>query len=712
MKQKRLQLAAGFLAAAVLLGGCGESAASFLSELIPEVEAGATISENSKWINSDVAGAVDETVTPNLKDDFHTAVNYDWILETETGSGTYASQSTFTDTEKVLEARNYQLLERDNTQVDPDMMCQEDYDHLQDLTTGMADLLTDWDTRNESGKEPLRQYVEELESLDSLEELSSYLASAEGWGNLSNLLVELQVSTPQTTRAQYSVYVMPFYDWSLWLQDEYNNLSISGDEVRIYNEKAMQHVLGSLGYSDSEIRQIIRENYTVETTLAAASLTGGEIESVADETDETLTLAQLQEKVGAYPLTQIMETFGLADSNLFSVYQPEYLTEVSRIYTEKNFKKLKSFYLMHLVLDALPYLDEECYNDYLLIYRAANNLEGQPVDAEEELGGSKDTDMALAFEETLMSDALDTLYVARHCTSEDKEYLTQLTNEAAAQYRVMLQEEDWLSEETKAMVLEKLDAMALLVLYPDTLSDYSELEIDPSGNAADAVNAVKTFYVQKMSEKVNQPVLRTDWTASPRTLNAAYDPSHNAICIYAGLLADDGLYDRNGSYEYNLGRIGMIIGHEITHGFDTNGCQYDKEGYQTAWLSKADEEILQQKAEKVNRYFHSFTPIAGQMYTADVSGEAMADMGGMKCALALAAKAEDFDYQEFFRSFAGLWKTKCTYDYEMSISKDVHPLAFLRTNVTVQQFEEFYEAFGITEGDGMYLAPEERLIVW
>ena len=716
MKGRRLRAAAGTLAAALMLSGCAESAVAgsleALTGMMPEVQAGATISEDSKWINSDIAGAVDETVAVNLKDDFHTAVNYDWILNTELPEEKLAYVGIFSQAEDALQEQNYQLMKRDNTAVDEDLMSQEDYDHLQELTAGLADLLMDWDTRNEQGVEPIRSYAEELAGIQSLEELSSYLVSGEGWSSFGNLLLTLEMYTPYNSREQYSVYIMPFSEWSLSGQKSYTKYNSSDVKLRSYNESAAEYVLGELGYSESEIQRMLKENYQVEQKLAAGCIDDSKVTDTAKEVDETLTLEDLEQMQGDYPLTQILEAQGLDGSDLFSVYQKDYLNTLAGVYTEENLEALRSFYLVHLVLETLPYLDQKSYGISEQRRAVTENVKEQKETETEEEKTNQAQQMAYRIENDLFPDLLDELYAARYCKAEDKAALMELTQEMVSFYRQMLQEEDWLSEETRQKAVEKLDAMTLRVLYPDVLKDYSGLNYDSNGTIVDAVNDIQEFSLAERKNDVNQPIRKSDWPISTRTANAGYVQEENSINICAGLMADGQVYNRDASEEFNLGRVGMVIGHEITHAFDTNGYQYDKDGLKNNWWSKEDEEAMRQRADKVNKYYHSFTPVAGETYSANVASEAIADMGGVKCVLGIAKEREGFDYEEFFRSYAGLWKTKDNYSAELLMSEDTHPLAFLRTNITLQQFDEFLETFDIQEGDGMYLSPEERITVW
>ena len=281
----------------------------------------------------------------------------------------------------------------------------------------------------------------------------------------------------------------------------------------------------------------------------------------------------------------------------------------------------------------------------------------------------------------------------------------------------MLYAEDWLSTQAREKAVEKLDNITVRALYPDSFNDYSALDLSGCDDLVSAVAAIKAFYMTQGTEKINTPVDRNAWDlkAMPTTqANAAYISTDNSINIFAGIIAGGFLFDVDDSYEETLAKLGMIVGHEITHGFDTNGYQFDKDGYYQSWWTTEDIQSFQLRASRLEKFYSGIIPYPGATgYDGEhVRGEAIADMGGLKCMLGIAEDIPDFDYELFFRSYAQLWRTKNIYSVEASLSANEHPLNFLRTNTVLQQFDKFYETFDIKPGDGMYLAPEDRVAVW
>ena len=203
------------------------------------------------------------------------------------------------------------------------------------------------------------------------------------------------------------------------------------------------------------------------------------------------------------------------------------------------------------------------------------------------------------------------------------------------------------------------------------------------------------------------------WEVDILDANAYYNPANNSINIIRGLL-DGAFYREDMSEEELFAGIGSAIGHEISHAFDTKGAQYDENGNIVNWWTDEDLKTFHERADKLAKYYSGITAFNGEKVRGDnIKTEAIADMAGMKCVLGLASENKDFDYKAFFEANAAVWRGLYTKELEyMLLTQDVHPLRYLRVNATVQQFDEFYETYGIKEGDNMYLAPENRVLVW
>ena len=308
------------------------------------------------------------------------------------------------------------------------------------------------------------------------------------------------------------------------------------------------------------------------------------------------------------------------------------------------------------------------------------------------------------------------LYTEKYLKQEDKDRISAMVDDILADYHGILEDADFLSEETKAKAVEKLEAIQKYILYPDDWSKYSCEELsfatkEEGGNYWDALEAIGRFRIAKSVKEYSEPVDKAKWIETPHTVNCFYSPQTNGIYIM-GAFARGGFYNSEMSDEELYGAIGTAIGHEISHAFDSKGAQFDKTGDMRSWWTEEDYAKFLERNKKMVDFYNAMHPWEGQdFYGSIMTGEACADMAGVKVMLKIAEEHPDFDYDKFFRTFANNWLTKDTLQRAYVRINDTHPMCYLRINATLQQYDEFLDYYGITEGDGMYLAPEDRRIM-
>ena len=362
---------------------------------------------------------------------------------------------------------------------------------------------------------------------------------------------------------------------------------------------------------------------------------------------------------------------------------------------------------MHGVVGAADSLDRECYE---WGYACSNAISGATGMLDDETVFSGSVAGALAW-------PVARLYTEPYLKQEDKDRISGMIDEVLDAYHGIINEADFLSDETRAKAIEKLDVIDKRVLYPDSWEKYDCAELnfasaEEGGTLWDAYRAIAAYYLAESVEDYSKPVDKEKWGTTPQTVNCFYDWQQNNITIL-GAFAQGGIYNSEMSDEELLGKLGVVIGHEISHGFDSTGAQFDKNGNMADWWTEEDYAAFLARNEKMEAYYNAIHPWEGQdLYGSIMTGEACADMAGMKVALRIAAEKEDFDYDAFFRAFADYYFSKNTLQRCYTMINDVHPLNYLRINCTLQQFDEFLKCYGIVKGDGMYLAPEDRVIVW
>ena len=738
LKQIMKRAVALILALSLLMGltGCS-SAMDTLNSMSAMLAAQLEITPgepliNSAWINSDLEGSIDETTELNLKDDFHTAVNRDWLLETYAEGDEEISSLSQVD-ELLQEQLHSLLIAGTPFQADPGVMSQETLDHLLDLIWDMMDLAGNKEKRNELGVEPLRPYLDAIAQIDSLDDLTEYLKNADGMNITGEDFANFSVVIPNNARDFYTVTIN--YPTHKLMPDylSYSTMGYGSYEIFEYEKEALNYVLGELGYTPQEIKKLISDCYKFESQFTYLAPHNSDLSDpkYKDRGNKIYTLDDIRDLQGNFPLDELLEAGGVAHSDTFRLLEPGVLNYLGSIYKEKNLDKFKTYFMIHTILDSLPYLDETCREmgvniEYLKA--AAIDPETPKPESDPEYSDPEEAEAARLqalyrdYVSPMLAEPYQLAYIGSYCSSETKREILNLLDDVRDFYIDLMGSTKFLSPATREKAIEKMEKMKFRVLYPDVLTDYSGLiyqGYDDGGNLLDAVAAIGKMHFNPAAEKVNQAVDRGDWNlrTMPTTVVNAYNSTNiNSICILAGIMAGDFMYDPDAPIEQNYARLGTVLGHEITHSFDTDGYTLDAEGLPYGWWTNEDEVAFREKSNKLVNYYSSLTilPKDTRLYSGmQVQTEAISDMGGMKCMLALAEEIPDFDYDLFFRFYANVWRSQTSFTTELQrVNYDPHPLHFLRTNVTLQQFEKFYETYDIGPGDGMYLAPEDRVLVW
>ena len=706
--------------------GSGQGSAASSSEpllTLPYDESDpAQKSSAHNWLCSDLVENNQKLGEYALTEDFHAAVNRGWLSTSSIPSG-YVSYDSFAERQLAVDAELQNILESNVAFSDPYVA------HCQKLVKDYYDMWLDWDARNAAGVEPLREIITPLMNVHSLDEMTAYLSDPDT--TIRALPLSSTFTAANLNDADsIAVYISPP---SLVFQDPkyYSSLDRNSWKYQPRYIYAAGYMLERLGYSENERDRILKDSYTFECEMASAMMTTEE-HNAEDSTircNNPRTFAQLQEEQGNFPLTGMLEGAGLAGSKVFILQEPAWLERMNRLYTDRYLEKMKAYLLVSDVLQFMDLLDRDCYDRMMQVRNVLSGSSGQ-VD---------DRKAACDAVNNVLEMELGEVYAETYITEKTKGDITDLINECIEYYHTMLEGEEFLSENTKNEALKKLDNLTIRVARPD---DTEEMEIalqsvagsdtdeeilvgkngkrildfkgpEEGGSLVDARIAISEYDCLRMHDKVNHPVDRTEWIAAPQDVNAYYYPLDNSINIPAGILGGI-FYSDTLSKEEKLGHIGIMIGHEISHAFDTSGRQYDEQGNLRNWWTEEDYRLFHARAQKLVDYYNGFEPISGYpVKGAMIDTEAIADLTGVKCMLRIAAQESGFDYDLFFRTLASNWRCLTSIETEAyCVEQDSHPLPYLRTNAVVVQFEEFHRTYGTREGDGMYLAPEYRLEVW
>ena len=324
----------------------------------------------------------------------------------------------------------------------------------------------------------------------------------------------------------------------------------------------------------------------------------------------------------------------------------------------------------------------------------------------------------------VLGEAIGQLYVEKYFPASSKERMVTLVKNLQIALGERIDAQDWMSDSTKAYAHKKLDAFYVKIGYPDKWKDYSKLEIDPAKSLFENNIAVSRFFWQDAVErKYKKPVDNTEWFMTPQTVNAYYNPTTNEICFPAGILQYP-FFDMSADDAFNYGAIGVVIGHEMTHGFDDQGRQFDKEGNFADWWAEGDADKFKEHVQVIVDHFNGIKVLPDLNGNGELTlGENIADHGGLMVAYQAfknATKDTPLETvngftpeQRFFMAYAGVWAGNIRDEEIRNRTKsDPHALGRWRVNGTLPHIDAWYDAFGITEDNALYLAPEKRARIW
>ncbi|MCA9801407.1 MAG: M13 family metallopeptidase [Cyanobacteria bacterium HKST-UBA02] len=468
-----------------------------------------------------------------------------------------------------------------------------------------------------------------------------------------------------------------------------------------------------LGEKPSMARKHARAVMRIETALAKASMSKVELRDPANITNR-MTVDEFVALVPNLAMQRYFQKLEAPEFDDINVMQPKFFAALNELIASEPLRDIKAYMRWHVVHGAASLLSSDFVNENFQFYS-------------KELTGTRELEprwkRAVSLTSGALGEAIGQVYVARYFPPEAKARMLELVANIQEALRETLEEIDWMSDETRANALGKLAAFEAMIGYPDKWKDYSSLDIDRESLVGNMIRAAR-FGARRNLAKIGQPVDRTEWGMTPQTVNAYYSPLRNQIVFPAAILQPP-FFDFEADDAANYGGIGVVIGHEITHGFDDKGSKFDAQGNLKMWWTDADRENFEGRMNLIRTQFGNFTVAGGAKVQGDlVCGEAAADLGGVKLAyralqkaLAKTGRQTDSngytDEQRFFIAFGQIWASKTTPEYEQfQVTNDPHPPARYRVNGTLAHVSEFVEAFGLDPDCPMMLPEAERCKLW
>lgn len=448
----------------------------------------------------------------------------------------------------------------------------------------------------------------------------------------------------------------------------------------------------------------------LETKLAQISLSSAELRDPESLVNKK-SLAQLNELSQAFPWKDYLSGQGVPAQDTYNVATPNFFTKLGQVLKDTPLEDHKAYLRWHLLNDNATELpaafDREHFNFFGKAMRGLQKPKSR-------------LDRITHMTDSVLGDALGTKFVERRFSAQAKEMMTGMVNAFKDALRERLATVSWMSTESRQGALAKIDCLGAKIGSPDKPQDYADFEV---GNSyIDNVRASSRYGRERNLSRIGKPVDKSEWEMTAATNNAYYQPTNNEICFPAGILQPP-YFDRSADPAINFGGIGATIGHELGHGFDDEGAQFDAGGNLNQWMTDADLAKFKQKAEGVEKQFNEFMieglPVNGKQ----VLGEAMADLSGLELAYAafkIATKDQPAKVidgftpdQRFFLAYAQSWATNLRPEYaKLMVKSDPHPHPLLRVNATLSNMKPFFTAFGVQSGQPMRRPEPKRNEIW
>ncbi|WP_209388489.1 M13 family metallopeptidase [Chryseobacterium sp. RR2-3-20] len=577
---------------------------------------------------------------------------------------------------------------------------------IQDLYATYMDMKK----RNADGIKPIGENIKKIDAIKNLTDLQNYLASVTkegdnnfyGWGVYADL----------KNSNMNAVYLG---DASLGLgRDYYQKVDTKNTEALAEYEKYVASMLSELGYKNSAASAKAIVNY--EKSIAKHLLTNEQ------SRDNTLqynpkTMAELSALVKNVDLPSYLKKVGVKTDRII-IGELDYYKNFDNLVNAKNLSVIKDYLKFHLINGSANYLSEKLGNMKFAFY--GKYLRGQQEQRALNKRGYELINSSLG-------EAFGKLYVEKYFPAEAKAQMVELIDYLKKSFAVHINNLEWMSAVTKEKAMAKLNKFTVKVAYPDKWKDYSKLNIVPEskgGNLYANLQNISEWQYNRELEKVGKPVDKTEWGMTPQTVNAYYNPVFNEIVFPAAILQPP-FFNPKADAAVNFGAIGAVIGHEMSHGFDDSGAQFDADGNLVDWWTPEDKANFEKATKALASQYDKYEPVKGTFVNGTfTNGENIADLGGVSIAYdALQMYLKDkgnpgkisgfTQDQRFFLSWATVWRTLSSEKYMVNqVKTDPHSPGYFRSFGPLTNVDAFYKAFDVEPGDKLYKKPEERIKIW
>lgn len=649
-------------------------------------------SSSSSISSSDNSTQQSASEEVRIQDDLYNYVNAEWLKNSvipEGAASDDALTSLGTQNEKVLMQDFNKILESGE---------------LPEGSLGeflkLYRLYLDFDSREELGFDPIKDILNDIENMETIESLNEKFSTYSLWDMPMpyNFIV---TADPEDSNmnALYSRTPSIF----LMSKDFYSDESTYDMYAGIFMDMCSE-MLRLAGKNDEESSKIIKSAMEFDKVIAEYALSTEERANYASANQAVSfdEFASYSTKVDFKAL--VNEISGTVPDKIL-VDNSKYYSAFDKIFNEENFENIKSWMYIKTISKYSGDLTDEIDIVTSTFYNALSGVTSTTSKEERAFNNAR----------YYFSAIVGRYYGETYFGEEAKADVTQITEDIINSYSEILSENDWMSEEARDKAIEKLETIDIRIGYPEADEidpEYETYIVDESKSIVENCNAISSIMFKNNFGDLGKPYEKKYWILPGDTVNANYSPTYNSINFYAGFLQAP-FYDIDSSLSQKYGSIGTVIGHEISHAFDPNGSQFNAQGNKENWWTEDDYIEFEKRTQQIFEQFNGQKFAGGITNGAITNAEDVADNAGMQSSLAALKKHDNFSTEEFFKSWAAIWRSNTTPEYAaMLLSMDVHSPNELRVNIPATNFDEFHEVFDVKDGDKMFRAPDQRTTIW
>ena len=561
---------------------------------------------------------------------------------------------------------------------------------------------------NKEGAKPIKKALKEIFAMKSREELIAALSKLHTDG-----IGVFFAAYPAADLADSNMTILYMEQGGLGM----GNRDYYTDEKNAEIKAAYRAYLGkifTLAGVKGDVDALVNNVMVVEDRIAEKHWTNVECRDIVKGYNP-YTYEEFKKEYVGVDWDAYFKGLGLDTVGKLVVSQPSSFKNILEVLNTASLEELRAYVAAHYIDAASSYLSEE-------FALASFEFFGKTMSGTQEIRPR--WKRAMGVPNSILSEAVGQIYVAKYFPESEKARVETMVSNIQKAFSKHIEALDWMSDETKAKAQEKLAAFTVKIGYPNKWKDYSTLTVDPKKSYWENVVAANRWYTADAIGEVGKPVDREKWMMPPQMVNAYYMPTTNEICFPAAILQPP-FYNPEADDAVNYGAIGVVIAHEMTHGFDDQGSQFDKYGNMNDWWTAEDRAAFEKKTDVLVNQFNAIEILPGLFADGKFSlGENIADQGGLRLAFTgltdyawANGRPEDIDgftgEQRFYIGYATLWAQNITDQEKERLTKvDVHSLGRNRVNATLRNIQSFYDAFGITEKDAMYMPVWERIVIW